>query len=61
MARLGKVPDGEMYRTFNMGIGMVIVVSPSDASAVRTFLEEQGTKHYHIGRVVEGDRSVSIG
>ncbi len=61
LARLGRVPDGEMYRTFNMGIGMVIVVAASDAGAIRAHLEQQGTKHYDIGRIVEGDRSVSIG
>ncbi|HEV8487011.1 MAG TPA: phosphoribosylformylglycinamidine cyclo-ligase [Blastocatellia bacterium] len=61
LARLGKVPDGEMYRTFNMGIGMVIVVAASDAGAIRSHLEQQGTKHYDIGRIVEGDGSVSIG
>ena len=61
LARLGRVPDQEMYRTFNMGIGMVIVVTPSDAAAVREHLEQHGMKHYDIGKIVEGDRSVSIG
>jgi len=60
LARLGSVPDAEMYRTFNMGIGMIAVVAPSDAGAVRSHLEQQGMKHYDIGRIVEGDCSVSI-
>jgi phosphoribosylformylglycinamidine cyclo-ligase len=61
LARLGRVPDQEMYRTFNMGIGMIVVVTPSDAAAVRAHLEQQGMKHYDMGKIVEGDRSVSIG
>ena len=60
LAHLGGVSDREMYRTFNMGIGMVMVVAPSDLGAIRAHLEQQGTKHYDIGRVVAGDRSVSI-
>jgi phosphoribosylformylglycinamidine cyclo-ligase len=60
LARLGSVPDNEMYRTFNMGIGMVLVVSPSAAERVRAHLEHEGERYYDIGTVIEGDRSVSI-
>ena len=60
LAHLGGVSDREMYRTFNMGIGMIMVVAQSDADAARAHLESQGAKHYDIGKVVEGDRSVSI-
>jgi phosphoribosylformylglycinamidine cyclo-ligase len=60
LARLGTVPDNEMYRTFNMGIGMVLVVSPSVAERVRAHLEREGERYYDIGTVIEGDRSVSI-
>ena len=60
LARLGSVPDNEMYRTFNMGIGMVLVVSPSVAGRVRAHLESEGERYYDIGTVIEGDRSVSI-
>ena len=34
LRRLGNVSESEMYRTFNMGVGMVIVCSPSDADAI---------------------------
>jgi phosphoribosylformylglycinamidine cyclo-ligase len=56
MQRLGNVSDQEMFRTFNMGIGMVIVVSPADAGAMTTELVRSNV----IGRIVEGDRRVVI-
>jgi phosphoribosylformylglycinamidine cyclo-ligase len=60
LARIGNVPEREMYRTFNMGIGMVIIVSPGDADRVRLHLAGRGEAHYDIGRVVEGAKGVSI-
>jgi phosphoribosylformylglycinamidine cyclo-ligase len=60
MQRIGKVTETEMYRTFNMGVGMVVAVSANDQSAVRSQLETQGTSVYHIGHVVSGNREVSI-
>jgi len=60
LARIGSVPEQEMYRTFNMGIGMVIVASPEDASRAREHLDALSEPHYDIGRIVDGFRSVSI-
>ncbi|HEX8183111.1 MAG TPA: phosphoribosylformylglycinamidine cyclo-ligase [Blastocatellia bacterium] len=60
LARIGNVPEREMYRTFNMGIGMVVVTSSDDAGRVRGHLSERGEAHYDIGRVVEGAKGVSI-
>jgi phosphoribosylformylglycinamidine cyclo-ligase len=60
LQRIGNVPEPEMYRTFNMGIGMVIIASPKDADPIREHLDERGEPHYDIGRVAEGSRTVSI-
>jgi phosphoribosylformylglycinamidine cyclo-ligase len=60
LARIGNVPEREMYRTFNMGIGMVIVAGSADADRVRQHLDELGESHYDIGRVVEGSKEVLI-
>lgn len=48
----GRIEDSEMRRTFNMGIGMVIVASQEAANRI---LSEGNTKAYHIGHVVEGE------
>lgn len=47
--RLGNVPDDDMFRAFNMGIGMVLVVAPDAVAAVRQVLDADA---YVIGRVV---------
>jgi len=60
MQKIGNVSDSEMYRTFNMGVGMVIVTSPSDAETIKSHLEQRADSIYEIGRVKEGNREVSI-
>ena len=49
--------DHELHRTLNMGIGMVVVVAPGDAAAVRDKLPEDS---WVIGRVVAGDGTVRL-
>jgi phosphoribosylformylglycinamidine cyclo-ligase len=50
----GAVPDEEMFRTFNMGVGMVVVVAPPDLHEVEHSLERRGEQSFVIGTVVEG-------
>ncbi len=52
--------DREMYRTFNMGIGMVLVVSRGDANKVRNTLKKFGLRSHVIGKVVRGKREVCV-
>ncbi len=56
----GNIEDREMYRTFNMGIGMVIVVSKNDVDKSVRVLKQNGVKAYVIGGVVKGSREVVI-
>ena len=57
--RLGNVSDSEMYRTFNMGVGMVIVCSPNDAESIKTHFRGRGDDDcFQIGEVIAGDREV---
>ena len=52
--RLGEIDDGEMDRVFNMGVGMVLVVSPYYAESIRHQLADTGVESWLIGRVEEG-------
>lgn len=58
LAQWGNIPEAEMYRTFNMGIGMIIVVSADEAEAVMDNLSARGEKVYRIGEVVKGEKKV---
>jgi phosphoribosylformylglycinamidine cyclo-ligase len=62
MQRIGSVEESEMFRTFNMGIGMVIVCSESNANAstVKHHIEAAGGVCYEIGRVIAGKREVTL-
>jgi len=60
MREIGNVSDAEMYRTFNMGVGMVIVCSPENRDSIKSQLEANGDTCYEIGEVVSGDKSVTI-
>lgn len=55
--RLGNVADEEMYRVFNMGVGLVIIVG-ADFESVRAELEKSGEKVYEIGKIVKGKKDV---
>jgi phosphoribosylformylglycinamidine cyclo-ligase len=50
----GGVPEEEMLRTFNMGIGMVVVVGPDDLHDVEHSLERRGETTFVIGSVIRG-------
>ncbi|HEX3084307.1 MAG TPA: phosphoribosylformylglycinamidine cyclo-ligase [Pyrinomonadaceae bacterium] len=56
MQRAGSVAESEMFRTFNMGIGMVIVCAAGDAAAIQNSIKPA----YEIGRVTSGDRNVAL-
>ena len=59
MQSIGNVDEDEMFRAFNMGIGMVFIVDSADANSVKDVLKDL-TKVYEIGTVVSGDKSVII-
>jgi phosphoribosylformylglycinamidine cyclo-ligase len=60
MQRLGQVTEAEMYRTFNMGIGMIIVCAQSDVQKISTHITTHGMNCYAVGRVIKGKREVKL-
>ena len=60
MQKIGNVAEAEMFRTFNMGVGMVVICSQSDAETVRHHFDSPGSECFLIGRVTEGAREVRL-
>ncbi|HXY50573.1 MAG TPA: phosphoribosylformylglycinamidine cyclo-ligase [Terriglobales bacterium] len=58
LQKLGNVPQDEMLRTFNMGLGMLLVVNPKKFKKAQTLLERAGEKFYNVGRITKGERKV---
>ena len=59
LQRTGQVGSDEMFRAFNMGVGLIVACAPADAGRILDRLREAGEAHaWRIGRVVEGDRTV---
>ncbi len=59
LQQLGNVPQEEMLRTFNMGLGMLLVVPSAKFKKAQSVLERVGEKYYTVGRVVKGERKVT--
>ena len=56
---LGQVPEDEMLRTFNMGIGLIAVVPAEKIKKTKAILNRANERHCIIGRIVRGERKVS--
>jgi phosphoribosylformylglycinamidine cyclo-ligase len=58
LAEAGQVEEQEMWRAFNLGIGMILVVSPKHLGGVLEALRAEGCPGFPMGNIVEGDRAV---
>jgi len=58
LQQLGNVPQEEMLRTFNMGLGMLLIIPSDKFKKVQTLLDRAGEKAFTVGRIVKGDRKV---
>ena len=56
--QIGQVEDKEMFRTFNMGLGMVLFLPSEQAGSCLDFLKKAGEKAYLVGEVVQGEKVV---
>ena len=60
IAKRGNIPERDMYNTFNMGVGMAIIVSENELERALEILKEAGEEAYLIGEVIEGNKEIII-
>lgn len=60
MAQRGGIPERDMFNTFNMGVGMSVVVSKSDADSAVSILRANGEDAYIMGEIIKSDEGVTI-
>ncbi len=60
IAKRGNIPERDMFNTFNMGVGMSIVVAKEDADKALSVLKANGEDAYIIGEIIEGEESVVL-
>ena len=58
LARRGGVPEDDLWRTFNLGVGMVLIVAPKQLEEVLRRLREAGCQGFPMGNIVKGERGV---
>ena len=58
--RYGNVPEDDMFKTFNMGIGLVLMVSQNETNVIASKLNSQGFPVTIIGKVKEGEKKAVI-
>lgn len=56
----GNIPERDMYNTFNMGIGMALIVPAEDVEKTLQILKQEGEIAYEIGEVIEGNKEINI-
>lgn len=60
LQREGNIPERDMYNTYNMGVGMALIVSRETADKAMVTLKAEGCDAYVIGEIVEGDDKVIL-
>jgi phosphoribosylformylglycinamidine cyclo-ligase len=60
LRQAGRVDDAEMFQTFNMGVGYVVIVSSAEAETAARVLQEAGERVARLGEVVTGERGVEL-
>ena len=60
MAKEGNVEEKMMYNTYNMGLGMVLAVSPEDVDKTMEAIKSAGDKPYVVGKIENGEKGVTL-
>jgi phosphoribosylformylglycinamidine cyclo-ligase len=58
LAEQGEVPEDDMWRTFNIGVGMVLVVPPKKLARVLKVLKKSDCPGFPMGNIIDGERGV---
>ena len=60
LQKTGGIKEEMMYATYNMGLGMIIAVDPSDADKAMEAIEAAGDKAYLVGHIEEGEKEAVL-
>lgn len=60
LAEKGNIPERDLYNTFNMGVGMTVIVAPEDREKALSILSDAGEDAYEIGTIVRGEDGVIL-
>ena len=60
LQRMGSIPEHDMFNTYNMGVGMTMIVAKDDTDKALAALKENGQDAYVIGEVVSGEEKVAL-
>ena len=60
LQKVGNISERDMFNTFNMGVGMSVVVAKKDADLALSILHENGEDAYVIGEIAEGENKIEI-
>ena len=60
LQKKGGIPERDMFNTYNMGVGMVVIVAPKDADKALEVLKKNGEDAYVIGKVAKGEDKITI-
>ncbi|MBQ2384474.1 MAG: phosphoribosylformylglycinamidine cyclo-ligase, partial [Oscillospiraceae bacterium] len=60
IAKWGNIPERDMFNTYNMGVGMSIVVPAAEVDTALEILKAHGEDAYVIGQIIEGEEKVIL-
>lgn len=60
LQKWGNIAEKEMYSTFNMGVGMILVVSKDEVEDIKALLNDKEEKFYELGEIVRGNKGVIL-